>query len=192
MKRTILAILLALALVVIPVSSAFAETTQDVTVTASPAILSISNTPDNWPIDSPNKMTHNTTYWSNDVDNTTAPGEPVAAADCRFTVTNNGDITADIGISFPDFDDGAATLLMPNSDTGSATATEFGAKAYREGDANSGAYTTLTVASVDDVITNLAGTETKNWGLQVETQTNVFTDGTPMQSVVVLTAEEHT
>ena len=48
MKKTILAILLAAVLTVIPVSSALAANTADVTVTATPGWVSITNAPDNY------------------------------------------------------------------------------------------------------------------------------------------------
>jgi len=46
MRKTLLAILLAVALIVIPVGNALAASTADVTVTATPGWVSITNTPD--------------------------------------------------------------------------------------------------------------------------------------------------
>jgi len=45
MKKTLIAILLAAALIVIPVGSALADTSADVTVTATPGWVSITNLP---------------------------------------------------------------------------------------------------------------------------------------------------
>lgn len=50
MRKTLFAILLALALVLIPVSTAFAATTATVNVTATPSIVSISNAPATWEV----------------------------------------------------------------------------------------------------------------------------------------------
>jgi hypothetical protein len=185
MRKTLFAILLALALVLIPAGNAFALTTADVDVTATPAILSISNTPDAWPINSPNTIIKSTTYYSNPGNETTDPGGVVLDSECLFTVTNNGQITADIGIAFPNFTGGAA---WANSGTGSATTVAFGASAYVEGGSTPGM--TLTVATVPNVIPDLAGGADICWGLRVATPTLVQTVGGLMTAVVVLTAEE--
>jgi hypothetical protein len=47
-RKTLIAILIALALVVIPVGSALAATTADVTVTATPTFISITNSPSSY------------------------------------------------------------------------------------------------------------------------------------------------
>jgi len=80
MKRTILAIMLALALVAIPVSSALAQTTQDVTVTATPTFISITNLPISFDFDvvAVSTTPNTTTGW--------------------FTITNDSSITTDINI----------------------------------------------------------------------------------------------
>ena len=77
MKRTLIAILLALALVVIPVSSALAATDADVQVTAKPGKISISVAP--------------TSYTFNDV---TIDSTPSTAVDF-FTVTNKCGVESD-------------------------------------------------------------------------------------------------
>ena len=50
MKRLIISIVMAVTLLVIPVSGALAATSQNVTVTATPAFISISNTPTTWTV----------------------------------------------------------------------------------------------------------------------------------------------
>ena len=194
MRRIIVATVLTLMLVVSAAVPAFAASTDTVTVTATPAIISISNAPSAWTMNDSGATTagddairNATTYYSNDNDNTVAPSNPALDSECRFTVTNDGTVNVDIAIAFADFTLGHA---MPNSDSGSATATEFGARAYVSQVATPGP--ALTVVGTADVITNLphSASNTKKWGLQVATRTDAFTDDTQMQATVTLTATE--
>jgi flagellar basal body-associated protein FliL len=64
-KKLLISIILAVALLLIPVSGAFALTSQNVTVTAAPAFISIANTPSDWTINGitgSGKIVPNTTY----------------------------------------------------------------------------------------------------------------------------------
>jgi len=184
---------LALVLVVSAAVPAFAADTAEVTVTATPAIISISNLPIDWTMNDSaaggdDAIRHATTYYSNDAGNLIPPtGAGVLDAECRFTVTNDGTVNVDIAIAFADFTSGHA---MANSDTGSATTTAFGARAYVSGDTTPGP--ALTVAGTADVIIDLPHTEsnTKKWGLEVATRTDAFTDPTSMEATVTLTATE--
>ncbi len=195
MRKIIVAIVLALVLVVSVAVPVVADTTAEVTVTATPAIISISNLPIDWTMNDSgatapgdDAIRHATTYYSNDAGNLIPPtGGGVLDAECRFTVTNDGTVNVDIAIAFADFTLGHA---MANSDTGSATATAFGARAYVSGDTTPGP--ALTVAGTADVIINLPHTasNTKKWGLEVATRTDAFTDPTTMQATVTLTATE--
>src|SRR4030042_1817321 len=97
MRKTLFAIMLALALVLIPVGSAFAATTANVTVTATPEILSFTNAPDNWPINTGVLLIRGTTYYSNPGAETTDPSAGgIADGECRFDLYNEGDIALDI------------------------------------------------------------------------------------------------
>jgi hypothetical protein len=80
LKRTILAIMLALALVAIPVSTALAATSQDVTVTATPTFISISNSPGSF-----------------DFGPVIASSTPDTTED-YFTVTNDSSVNIDVTI----------------------------------------------------------------------------------------------
>lgn len=192
MRKIVVAAVLALILVASAAVPAFAADTAEVTVTATPAIISISNLPIDWTMNDSaaggdDAIRHATTYYSNDAGNLIPPtGGGVLDAECRFTVTNDGTVNVDIAIAFLDFTLGHA---MPNSNTGSATATEFGARAYVSGDMTPGPPLTVTGA---DVITGLPHTvsNTKKWGLEVATRTGAFTDQTTMQATVTLTATE--
>ena len=196
MRKIIVATVLALVLVVSAAVPVFAATTADVTVTATPAIVSISNLPTAWTMNDSGATTPGddairkaTTYYSNDEDNTAAPSSTVVDSECRFTVTNDGTVNVDIEISMSDFSGG--TDPMTNGDTGSAGVGTFGAKAYVSGALLSAA-SVITVAGTADVIANLPHTasNTKKWGLQIATQTDDFTDSTSTTSTVTLTATE--
>ena len=137
MRKTLFAIMLALALVLIPVGSAFAATTATVTVTATPSILSITQCPgylgSKLALSTPvTKIVRNTTYYSNPLGDTTAPtGAAVVDGECRFTLTNNGDVNVDITINMTDLG------TMTNGEGGYTVngATSFGASAYVSGSA---------------------------------------------------------
>lgn len=190
MKRTILAILLALALLVIPASSAFAATTATVTVTATPAIVSITNAPGTWVIDTPNKTTKNTTYYDNPLGQKTAPvGPNVAPGECTFTLTNNGDVTVNTTISMGSFLGGATPMTNGGGGYTVSGANSFGASAYINGDAWPGGAITLTIAG-GTFYNGLAALGTKLWGIALLTQTSSFTDATLQNSTVNIIAAE--
>ena len=75
------------------------------------------------------KIVRNTDYYSNPVDDETAPSNPVLAGECHFTLANNGDVTADIDINMTDL--GAMTIVAGGYTINGATS--FGASAYIEG-----------------------------------------------------------
>jgi len=184
MKKTILAIMLALALVAIPISSALAATSADVEVTATPAFISISNAPGDWTV---NGLTGNsliapaTTYYSNPLGDTTSPTVGGAEdGECRFTVTNTSNVAIDLTVVFPDMKNGDASA---NSDTGSGGVGTFGAKTYFTGQA-SGAWIVAKKAGSDVGYSDLAATTDIKWGLVYASQTNAFTMGDAMTNTV--------
>jgi len=193
MRKIIVATVLALMLVVSAAVPAFAyDTTAEVTVTATPAIISIDNAPDNWTINSTGDslIRKATTYWSNDGGNTTSPtADPIAAGECRFTVTNDGTVAVDIEISMSSFTGGADPMTNSDGGTAGAAAGQFGAEAYLATQTLVSAVN-LTIAGTADVITALASTGTQKWGIELATQTDDFTDAAETSSTVTLTATE--
>ena len=198
MKRTLIALLLALALVVIPVGSAFAATTADVTVTATPSILSISVedkglTPDpaNWVINDvaetgTTKIVRDTTYYANPGSDTTAPSATVLATECYFTLFNDGDVAADITILMTDLN----VAVMTNGEGGYLVngATSFGASAYIEGDDwDADAIDLLTTPSAFQ--TALA-TGDIDFGVALLTQDDSFTSAVALSGTITLEATE--
>jgi len=194
MRKILVSAVLALVLVTSAAVPAFAADYADVTVTATPAIIAITNAPTDWTMNDSgatapgdDAIRHASTYYSNDADNTAQPSATVDDGECRFLLTNTGTLNLDIAIAFSDFTLGDT---MPNSDTGSATATDFGAKAYVSGDSFPGSE--LTVAGTAQVIANLPHTasNTKKWGVVVYTRTDAFTSTTSMEATITLTATE--
>ena len=122
MKKTLLAMLLALALVVVPVGSALADTSQDVTVTATPSYISIANAPGTWTInglDGSGVIEPNTTYYANPdgTDDVTPPSATVFAIECNFQITNTSSVATDITVTWGDFTGGGADMTNSNAGT---------------------------------------------------------------------------
>jgi hypothetical protein len=161
MKKTLTAILLALALVVIPVSSAFADTTAGVTVTATPSFISITNAPDTYDFG---------VVIAGSTPNTGVPG---------FTITNDSTINIDIDIQCNGWDGGANdwTYTTPAGiDTGFLNAS------------NGGAYNIFVQNGVDTELFDAVTPPTDpTWGLELNTPTS-FTFGNQQTTTVTLTA----
>ncbi|MFC1913601.1 hypothetical protein ACFLX7_05380 [Chloroflexota bacterium] len=191
MKRLIISIFLAVALLVIPVSGALAATSQNVTVTATPAFVSIANTPTTWTVNGltgNSVIEPNTQYYSNPLGDTSAPTSTVVDGECRFTVTNTSSVNIAIVINFPNHTGGDAST---NSDLGTNGATTFGAYSYtsltgfntyasdKEIAKTTGSTALLTTATPGDNFL---------WGLAYLSQSDAWTSGTAMSSTVVVTA----
>ncbi|MBA7635474.1 hypothetical protein ES703_43078 [subsurface metagenome] len=80
MKRLVIAVILAVALAIVPVSGVLADTSQDVTVTATPSYVSISNSPIDFDF------------------GTVAAGVDEDTGTGHFTITNGSTVTIDITI----------------------------------------------------------------------------------------------
>jgi hypothetical protein len=134
MKRRILVVLLAFALALIPTVPVYADTYQDVTVTATPAYISITNGQATWTINGitgSGVIETSTTYYSNPLGDTTPPTATVDTDEGYFPITNDSTIDIDIVVDMEDFSGGDAD--MTNGETGSAGATSYGAYSWYEG-----------------------------------------------------------
>jgi len=192
MRKTLLAILLALALVVIPVGSAFAANPVTVTVAATPAYVSLAIDVNTWPINGitgDSKIRKNTTYYSNPGGDTTAPANPVVDGNCRFQFTNNGNVAIGITCDFANFASGDA---MTNSNGGytSNGANAFGASGYASGVAWPGGAVIFQSSGSATFISNLAALGTKKWGVALLTKSGDFSSATQMTSIITCTATE--
>lgn len=188
MKRLIISVMLAVALLLVPVAGALAATSQNVTVTATPSFISITNTPNTWNIGNVGSATDaliatSTTYYSNPGGATTPPSGTVLDGECRFAVTNTSTVATNIVVNFPDHTGGSAST----NGSGTAGANAFAAFGYVSGELFSAKVTLLATGSGNLISSLAAGTGFK-WGMQYDSQTGDWTSGDQMSSTVVMTA----
>lgn len=190
MKKLILGIALALMLMVVSVVPAFADTSQDVTVTGTPAYISIANAPTTWTI---NDLTGDglidigTEYWSNPLGDTTSPSDPVVDGECRFTITNSSTVITDLTVNFIHFTGGDA---MQNSGTGDGGVGTFGAYSYCTGMTYSTGKVIADNSGSSAMKEDLAAETNIKWGVSCDTQTDAWTSGSDMTSTITITATE--
>ena len=202
MRKSLIAILLALVLAVVPAAGVFAQSSDDVTVTADPLYLSITNTNDDstdtWLINGLGTGTEsgqiniNTTYYANpitDGDDTTPPSDTVLGTECYFTVTNAaGADTCDLTVTWGAFTTGHAT--MTNSDAGTNGADLYGAYCWYEGMTTYSTSKVIVKSSNSDKMytTGLAAEASLKWGVEILTRTNAWAGGTSSTSTLTITA----
>ncbi len=153
-----------------------AATTADVTITATPEFLSITNDSGNWTIGA---VAEATTVWFTNAG--TAPAEPLVDGDMKGTLTNAGSVTSDIAIHGHAFTGGVGWTLSTDN---TPAADEVSVRAGITGMANMAAM--IQVITTDtDLKTSLAAAGTIKWCMSLLTGT--FTDGAGKSSTVTLT-----
>lgn len=188
MKRLILSTILALVLALSISLPVLAATSANVTVTATPEYIAITNAPTTWTINGisgSGVIQTSTTYYSNPLGDTTSPTVTgVVDGECRFTITNTSSVAIDLTVLFPHHTGGDAST---NGDTGAAGTTTFGAKSYFTGQLEAG--WVIAKNSGSTVGKNaLAATTNIKWGLIYASQTNAWTSGSAMSSTVNIAA----
>ena len=186
MKRLLISFMLAVALVIVPVVGALADT-NTVEVTATPSYLGISNSPATWTlngISGNSTIEPDTTYYSNPQGDTTAPSATVLDGECRFTITNTSSVPTYVVIDIENFTGGSDP--MTNSDDGTNGATSFGAYSWYSGMLYSNKVVAKTTGSGNLTSSLAAGTDLK-WGMEVETQTDAWTGGTSSTATITIT-----
>lgn len=187
MRKVIIGILLAMALVVVlgvPVSAT------DITVTAIPSYVSFSSAPTTWTLNDitgDGYIAVDTIYYANPLGDRTTPSTTVVDGECQFTWTNDSTVDIDITVNCGSFTGGDAT--MTNSGTGANGATTYGAYSW---------YSGLTYASKVVVGSSGSGTlyttvtpgEDKKWGAEIETRTDAWAGGSASTATMVITATE--
>lgn len=182
MKRTLIATLLALALVAIPVGSALAAPTEEVEITADPTwAISITTAPDAWALGAVDD--DNTIYWWNGVGE---PAWPLTDADAASTITNDGTVEVDIAISGEDFAGGVGWTLVNSLTPG---VDEADLVAWAEGNVLNEGIVLLNLAANPDFIDDLDETLTIDWEMRLITA-DAFTDAVSKSSTVTLTATQ--
>lgn len=191
MKRLVISIVLAAALVIGPASGALADTSQDVTVTATPAYISIANTPGTWTINGEvagnGVLVPDTLYYANPLGDETAPSATVVNGECRFAVTNTSTVDIDIIVNFPDPVAGDST----NSNLATNDTTKFAAHSYTSYATFNAWPTNKQIAKTTGSTVLLSTTTVGDefwWGLEYESQSDAWTSGTAMVSTVTITA----
>jgi len=194
MRRILVGVLSALALVLVSVVPAFADSSQNVTVTGAPLYLSISNTPSTWTINGitgSGLIEPDTTYYAKGSTNeTTAPSATVLGTECYFTVTNGtGATTCDLTVTWGAFTGGGAD--MTNSDAGTNGATTYGAYCWYEGMTYTSKVIVKSTGSDEMYSTGLAADASLKWGVEIKTRTDAWTSGTSSTSTLTITATAH-
>lgn len=188
MRKAILSLALALMLLFVFAVPIFAATSDTVSVTATPAFISISVAPDSYSIGGAGAtLAPNTTYYANPGSETTAPSATVLDTECVFAITNTSTVATDITVNFPHFTGGDA---MQNIGTGYTNngANSFGVSGYAEGAAWPGGAVTFLNAGSGVFIDGLAATTDIDFGWALLTQTGDWTTGTAMTSTVSVSA----
>lgn len=186
--RVLVMVLLVLALVAVPAMPALAATSQDVTVTATPAYIAIANAPATWHINAitlSGVILVDTTYYSNPLGDNETPSDPVVDGECRFTITNTSTIVTDLTVNFPSHAGGDAS---ENSDNGSNGNDYFGSNSYFSGENYSTQATIAKAAASDLAYEDLAATTNIKWGLDYTSQIDDWTSGDNMTSTVNIAA----
>jgi len=193
LRRILVVSLLALVLGMVPSLPAFALTSQDVEVTATPAFIGIANAPPDW---APNDIVGDevspkgfiapdTIYYSNPLGDELSPSDPIVDGECRFTITNTSTIKINLTVNFPNMAGGDAST---NSNLGTNDTTKFGAYSYFSGENYSTQKTIAENVSSAIAYGNLTAGTPILWGLAYESQSNDWTSGTAMTSTVAITA----
>jgi len=170
----------------------FAADFANITITANPLFLSITNTPNTWTMNglvNGKAVRIDTVYYSNPLGDTTAPAT-VNDSSCRFTVTcSTNATTCDLTVNVGNFSGGG--LVMTNSNDGSNGATTFGAYSWYSGMTYSNKVIAKDTGSTAMYTTGLAADATLKWGMEIETRTDAVTAGGVSTSIATITATEH-
>lgn len=188
MKRLVISFIVAMALVIIPVSGVLALTTAEVTVTAVPSYVGITIDNTAWTlngISGSGLLAINTTYYSKASGaETTTFSDPVTDAECWHTVTNDSSVNITLKADMSNFTGGTDPMTNGN---GTAGANAFAAWVCESGvnwstekvvmnTTGSGTFWTSTTAGDDIKV-----------GFGVQTQTGDWTGGGSQTSTITLT-----
>ena len=193
LKRKLLPIILSILLLLTIAVPAIAADSQDVTITATPLYLAITNTPNTWTLNGitgAGTISPDTVYYSNPLGDTTTPSTTVVDGECRFTVTcSSGATTCDLTVNCGNFTGGDAN--MTNSGDGSNGATTYGAYSWYSGMTYASKVVMKASASSELYSTGLAADASLKWGAEIETQTNAWSGGSSSTATMTITATEH-
>jgi hypothetical protein len=190
MKRLLISLVLALALLMVPSAGALAAT-QEVTVTATPSYLGISNAPTTWTLNEysgNNTIQADTIYYSNPLGDTTPPSATVVDGECRFTITNTSSVPTYVVINISNFTGGSDP--MTNSEAGTNGAGTFGAYSWYSGMTYPDDKVIAKTTGSDNLTSSLAANTDLKWGMEVKTQSDAWTGGTSSTATITITVTQ--
>ena len=179
--KVLLPLLTAFGLLIANTIPAYAATTADVTITATPEYLALTvsdGATNTWAIGA---IAESATAWYSDDSNT--PSEPATDADGKFTITNTGSVASDIGIHSHNFTGGVGWTV--GAAVGENTV-KLGA--FKTGDANKAAMAVISNGGVA-YISDIAASAHTHGGLYIDTGT--FTDGVEKSTTITYTITKH-
>jgi hypothetical protein len=160
----------------------FAVTTADVTVTATPEYLAITNSEATWTIGT---IAENTTvWWTHDG---AASAEPYSDTEGKSIATNTGSVASDINAHTHHFPTAGAPVWTLAAAVGADTIVLGIAFAT---EANKAAWTKFANTTPIEIAHALAAAGHVHWAMYLDTGT--FTDGALRTGTVTLTITKHT
>lgn len=184
---------------ILNVTQALAATTAVVTVTGTPAYISITIAPTTYTINSEGTgvgvgnsgMDINTTYYTNPLGDKTSPSATVVDGECSFTITNTSTtIATDLTGNMSDGSGGS----NPMTNVGGATAgaASYSAYAYYSGETFASKVLLKNAAStLGNFKSNQAAAGTLKVGFQFSTQTGAWAGGVSSTYTLTITSTVH-
>jgi len=187
MRKLLIVLALALALVLSISLPVFADTSQDVTVTATPSFVTITNSPGTWAVgNAGTKIFVDTFYYANPGGGTTPPSATVLDAECHFTADTTGStVDVDLTVTWGSFTGGSCDMTNSDSD-GSNGASTYGAFCWYSGMTYSGKVVVKSSGSSAMLEDHSAGSI--KWGVEIETRTNAWAGSSASTSTLTVTA----
>lgn len=188
--RLLIPIILAIVAIIAMAVPLQAATYQDVTVTATPEYISISNGQSTWTLNGitgTSVIDVDTVYYANAQGDDQVPTATVAADEGYFPITNDSTVNITLTVDMENFTGGDAN--MTNSETGANGATSYGAYSWYEGMTYSSKVIVKTNGTGSDTLwTSSSPGDNIDLGAEVETQTNAWTGGNSSTSTLKITA----
>ena len=178
-RSKVLGILLALACVLIPTTGAFAATTADVTITATPSFISITNDQATWVMGT---IAESSTFWWTSAG--TAPAEPLVDGDMKATITNGSSVDITLSVHAHNFTGGVGWALA-----GAVGANQVKLIIGNTTTANIAAMKVMADTTTQEMTHILAPAATLKWAMGLYTGT--FTDGVAKSGTVTVSAVAH-
>ena len=190
----IVSMLTVVGLVGVMASPTLAATTAVVTVTGTPAYISISIAPTTYTINSDtggnSGMNISTTYYSNPLGGTTSPSATVVDGECDFTITNTCSVAADYTGNMSDGSGGSNAMTNVNGATPGAAS--YAAYAYYSGETfTSKVLLKSSGSTLGNFKSNVTAAASLKVGFQFATQTAAWSGGTGSTYTLTITATVH-